>query len=85
MTAGSRLRVLLVNIFAGITDLGEFASLLGQALEAVPALRVPVVARLVGPGLDAAREQLAARGIEVETDLDRAVARVRERLGEPCA
>jgi len=80
MTAGTRLRVLLVNIFAGITDLAEFAGLLGQALDAVPSLRVPVVARLVGPGLDGARALLAARGIDVETDLDLAVARVRERL-----
>ena len=81
MTAATRLRVLLVNIFAGITDLAEFAGLLGQALDAVPSLRVPVVARLVGPGLEGARAQLAVRGIDVETDLDLAVARVRERLG----
>lgn len=80
MTAGTRLRVLLVNIFAGITDLAEFAGLLGRALDAVPALRVPVVARLVGPGLDAARAQLAIRGIGVETDLERAVDRVRALL-----
>jgi succinyl-CoA synthetase beta subunit len=80
MTAGTRLRVLLVNIFAGITDLAEFAGLLGRALDAVPALRVPVVARLVGPGLDAARAQLATRGIGVETDLERAVDRVRALL-----
>jgi succinyl-CoA synthetase beta subunit len=47
---GQKVRVLLVNIFAGITDLGEFARLLVEAIAAAPQLRVPVVARLVGNG-----------------------------------
>ena len=42
------MKVLLVNIFAGITDLAEFSKLLVAALAAVPTLKVPVVARLVG-------------------------------------
>ena len=37
-------RVVLVNIFAGITDLPEFANLLCIALERTPPLKVPVVA-----------------------------------------
>ena len=41
-------RVVLVNIFAGITDLSEFANLLCIALERTPSLKVPVVARIVG-------------------------------------
>jgi succinyl-CoA synthetase beta subunit len=78
---GENVRVLLVNIFAGITDLGEFARLLLQALRDVPALEVPVVARLVGNGLPAAREVLGAAGIAPHTDLDAALAEVRAHLG----
>ena len=52
-------RVVLVNIFAGITDLAEFARLLVQAAEAVPELRVPIVARLIGRRLDDAMADLA--------------------------
>jgi succinyl-CoA synthetase beta subunit len=80
MSEGPQVRVLLVNIFAGITHLGEFSRLLVQALDAVPALQVPVVARLAGPGFDEAVEVLAARGVKVETDLTRAIASVRAQL-----
>ena len=76
---GPRVKVLLVNIFAGITDLGEFSRLLLAALDRT-ATRLPVVARLVGTNVEAARETLAARGIAVEPDLARALARVREYL-----
>ncbi len=69
-------RVALVNIFAGITDLAEFANLLVQAAQAVPELRVPIVARLIGRNLDQARQILASSGLTVtlEPDLDRAIA-----------
>lgn len=69
-------RVVLVNIFAGITDLAEFAKLLVQASAAVPELRVPIVARLIGRNLDEARQILAASPLVVtlEPDLDRALA-----------
>jgi len=77
---GKDVRVLLVNIFAGITDLGEFARLLVEAIAAAPRLTVPVVARLVGNGLPEAREVLAAAGIALHTDLDAALAAVREHL-----
>lgn len=80
IAAGKRVRVLLVNIFAGITDLGEFSKLLVQALRATPQLSVPVVARLVGNGLPAAREVLAAAGIVLHTDLDEALSEVRRLL-----
>jgi len=75
---GPNIKVVLVNIFAGITHLGEFARLLGEALAAVPELRVPIVARLVGNGLDEARATLAqiTPAVELETDLDLALARV---------
>jgi succinyl-CoA synthetase beta subunit len=80
MTEGRQVRVLLVNIFAGITHLGEFSRLLVQALDAVPVLAVPVVARLAGPGFDEAVAVLGARGIQVETDLPKAIEAVRQRL-----
>ena len=77
---GRRVRVLLVNIFAGITDLGEFAQLLAEAFARAPQLKVPVVARLIGTGLEAAREFLAARNITVVTDLGTALIQVRRHL-----
>ena len=81
VSQGRRVRVLFVNIFAGITDLGEFSRLLVAALSEVPKLKVPVVARLIGNGLPAAREALAAAGVPLYTDLDDAIADVRSRLG----
>ncbi|HEX4327530.1 MAG TPA: ATP-grasp domain-containing protein [Burkholderiales bacterium] len=77
------IRVVLVNIFAGITHLGEFTKLLAQALAAVPELRVPVVARLVGNGLDDARVILAeqAPAVELQVDLEQALARVLQIAG----
>lgn len=78
---GGKVRVLLVNIFAGITDLGEFSRLLVTALQEVPELRVPVVARLVGNGLETARGVLAQAGVALHTDLDQALAEVRQHLG----
>ena len=77
---GPRVRVLLVNIFAGITDLGEFARLLVKAFARVPQLKVPVVARLIGNNLDAARAFLAARDIPVVTDLGAALEIVRRHF-----
>ena len=60
-------RVLLVNIFGGIANMGEFSKLLVAALGEAPALKIPVVARLVGNGLPDARGVLAAAGIELHT------------------
>jgi succinyl-CoA synthetase beta subunit len=69
-------RVVLVNIFAGITDLAEFARLLVQAAAQVPELRVPIIARLIGRNLDDAKQILGASDLAVtlEPDLDRATA-----------
>jgi succinyl-CoA synthetase beta subunit len=72
-------RVVLVNIFAGITDLSEFAGLLVDALRAHPEFKLPVVARLVGNGEEAARTIIAAHpdlNIVLEPDLEAAIARV---------
>jgi succinyl-CoA synthetase beta subunit len=72
------IRVIFINIFAGITDLGEFARLLVRALERSPAQRVPVIARLVGTGEQAAIEYLksARPGLSVYSDLEPALAKV---------
>ena len=74
-TRGPDISVVFVNIFAGITDLGEFADLLLQALDAVPEIKVPVVARLIGNNFEGARAQLEASGraITLEMDLDEAL------------
>ena len=71
-------RVVLVNIFAGITDLAEFANLLCIALERTPSLKVPVVARIVGNRFAEARAILADKrpDIAVEELLDAALNRV---------
>jgi succinyl-CoA synthetase beta subunit len=78
--AAPRVRVVLINIFGGIAHMGEFSRLLVTALGQAPALKVPVVARLAGNGLEAAREVLAEAGIPLHTDLDAAVADVRAHL-----
>ena len=80
MHHGSNIKVLLINIFAGITDLGEFSRLLVSALKAVPEFKVPVVARLVGTGMQAAQGVLAEAGIKLHFDLDIALAEVRSHL-----
>ena len=77
---GPRVRVVLVNIFAGITDLSEFSRLLVEAFAQVPQLKTPVVARLVGTNLDAARDFLSARHVPVTTDLAEAITHVRRHL-----
>jgi succinyl-CoA synthetase beta subunit len=83
ITAQSSLRAVLVNIFAGITDLGEFAALLATAIERTPGLTVPVVARLVGRGAGEAQRILAERqpGMVVTEDLEVALARIADIVG----
>jgi succinyl-CoA synthetase beta subunit len=78
-------RIVLVNIFAGITDLAEFADLLCTALERTPSLQVPVVARLVGNRVEEAKSILAARrpDIVVEEALDAALRCVDAVLSRP--
>jgi succinyl-CoA synthetase beta subunit len=78
ITAHASLRAVLVNIFAGITDLGEFATLLAAAIEASPNLRVPVVVRLVGRNAAEAQRILAAAapGMLVTEDLEAALTKI---------
>ena len=77
------LKVVLVNIFAGITDLAEFAVLLADALEQTPQMRAPIVARLVGRGAAAAAKILAERrpGMLVTEDLEESLAAVGTLIG----
>jgi succinyl-CoA synthetase beta subunit len=82
---GPNVRCVLVNVFAGITHLGEFSRLLVQALGQAPVRDLPIVTRLVGTGLDEARTVLGAAGIAVEPDLDKALALVRAALASPQA
>jgi succinyl-CoA synthetase beta subunit len=72
------LKAILVNIFAGITDLGEFAGLLAEALDKSPSVTVPVVARLVGRGAAEAKRILGEKrpDILVTEDLEEALRRV---------
>jgi succinyl-CoA synthetase beta subunit len=72
---GPGIRAVLVNFFAGLTDLGEIAGLLLQALAAVPEITVPVTARLIGNNFDEAVRVIAKAGmpITVETDLEQAI------------
>ncbi len=76
--ARPNVKVLLVNIFAGITDLAEFANLLCIALERTPAMKAPIVARIVGNGFDNARTIFAEKrpDIAVEEALPAALNRV---------
>lgn len=76
MADGPNVGVVLVNIFAGVTHLGEFTELLLQAFRETPRLTVPVVARLVGNGLDDARKIIEESGepITLEPDLAKAIA-----------
>ncbi len=78
ITSRQSLKAVLVNIFAGITDLGEFANLLAAAIDQSPALTVPVVARLVGRNAGEAKYILAQRqpGMLVTEDLAEALARI---------
>jgi len=75
---GPAVRVVFCNIFAGSTDLGAFAKLLLTAAEQVPT--VPMVIRLVGNRADAARAVLEAAGRSMTSDLDAAVAELRQVL-----
>ena len=77
------LKATRARVWRALTHLGEFTKLLAQALAAVPELRVPVVARLVGNGLEDARVILAeqAPAVELQVDLEQALARVLEIAG----
>lgn len=82
ISAGPAIGVVLVSVFAGITHLGEFATLLVAAMRAVPEPRVPVIARIIGNGFDDACRIIGEAGLPIiiEPDLDRAVGEVARHL-----
>jgi succinyl-CoA synthetase beta subunit len=83
ITSRPSLKAVLVNIFAGITDLSEFAGLLAAAMQASPGLKVPVVARLVGRNAMEAKRILreAQPGMLVTEDLAEALVRIDAVVG----
>ncbi len=87
VASGPNVRSVLMNFFAGNTNLAELVPLILQALAAVPELRQPITLRMTGNGLEAARKILAESNnpIHVETDLERAVDRALAAAGAPAA
>jgi succinyl-CoA synthetase beta subunit len=83
ITSRPSVRVVLVSVFAGITDLAEFGALLAAGMEQTAGLHVPVVARLVGRGAPEARRILAERqpSVFVTEDLEEALWRVGSVIG----
>jgi succinyl-CoA synthetase beta subunit len=83
MAAAPSIRTILINFFAGITNLGEVARLIVAALQAVPRLTVPITARLIGNGYDDAVVVLAAMPtpLTVEPNLERALDRAIAAIG----
>jgi succinyl-CoA synthetase beta subunit len=83
INTGPGLKAILVNIFAGITDLSEFANLLAKALEGTPSLKVPVIARLVGRNAEAADRILHEThpDVFVTEDLNAALVRIETIAG----
>lgn len=74
----SSLKAVFVNVFAGITDLAEFACLLVEALRLCPALTAPVVVRIVGSNEENAKSYLAAvrPDLAVYSDMEAAMAHI---------
>ena len=77
VASGPNVSAILMNFFAGNTNLAELVPLILIALENLPELRQKITLRMTGNGLDAARKILAESGhkIQVETDLERAIDR----------
>ena len=75
---GKNVKVILMNFFAGVTDLAELSRLILIALEQTQDIKIPIVIRLIGNGLEAAMQTLtnANASLVVETDLEKAVDQV---------
>ena len=72
ITSDPNVRVILLNIFGGITRCDDVAEGLIEALEARP-LSVPLVVRLTGTNEIRARQILAEHGMESAQTMDEAV------------
>jgi succinyl-CoA synthetase beta subunit len=85
VSSGPKVGSILMNFFAGNTNLAELVPLILIALKELPELRQPITLRMTGNGFDAACVILKESGnpIVVETDLERAVERALAVLKEP--
>ena len=84
ISEGSNAKVILINVFGGITDLGVFAQLLIQAMDRLPQPHLPVIARLIGPNQDEARTLLQASSLQISLhrDLSPALNAIRTWVGQ---
>lgn len=75
LAEGPKVRSVLMNFFAGVTDLQELAQLLLVAIARTPELNVPITIRVIGNGLEGAMEMLRAAParVRVEQDLEKAL------------
>ena len=80
---GINTKLILINVFGGITDLGVFARLLIQAMDRLPRPRLPVIARLIGPNQDEASALLRASSLQISLhrDLSPALDDIRTLVG----
>jgi succinyl-CoA synthetase beta subunit len=76
LNAYPNLACVAVNIFAGITDLKEFADLLLVALQKEPPA-VPTIVRLEGPDVVAARDRIRNAGLPWAGSLEDLLQQVR--------
>ena len=75
---GKNVKVILMNFFAGVTDLAELSRLILIALEQTQDIKIPIVIRLIGNGLETAIQTLtsANASLVVEPDREKAVDQV---------
>ena len=80
---GINTKVILINVFGGITDLGVFARLLIQAMDRLSRPHLPVIARLIGPNQEEASALLRASSLQISLhrDLSPALDDTRTRVG----
>ena len=83
ISEGRNTKVILINVFGGITDLGVFARLLIQAMDRLPQPHLPVIARLIGPNQDEANTLLRASSLQISLhrDLSPALDDTRTQVG----
>jgi len=80
---GINAKVILINVFGGITDLGVFARLLIQAMDRLPRPHLPMIARLIGPNQEEASALLQASSLQISLhrDLSPALDDTRTQVG----
>jgi succinyl-CoA synthetase beta subunit len=59
-----KVRVMMVNVFGGVTRVDDVAASIATALERLPGFSLPLVIRLEGNGADRGRELLARIGLQ---------------------